>query len=222
MRRVHSSNETAILKAVDTPSQKVNSMRKPKRATIEGPNGTQQAEPPTVPRSPETTAIESVISSQAQTISEDASDTTAVQNLPSLILGDQAGWVAGRLVRFFGTLVDSQLGISRCQNGDKTGSSAQGCSSSNDKATGSANSTVRGREKGTQRCDDQDYSSDIPEDEGGDNIRKKKHLKLDETPKERIACPFMKRYPLEFLSWRTCVGPGFDGIARMKYVTYPQ
>ncbi|KAF6822084.1 hypothetical protein CMUS01_11222 [Colletotrichum musicola] len=32
----------------------------------------------------------------------------------------------------------------------------------------------------------------------------------------KIACPFMKRHPARFRAWRTCFGPGFDGMNRLR------
>ncbi|KAF7527698.1 hypothetical protein G7054_g10389 [Neopestalotiopsis clavispora] len=43
-----------------------------------------------------------------------------------------------------------------------------------------------------------------------------KRIKTSSSSKQRIACPYMKRYPAEFSTWRTCPGPGFDGMNRMK------
>lgn len=36
----------------------------------------------------------------------------------------------------------------------------------------------------------------------------------------RISCPYFKRFPEVFCSRRTCLGPGFDGMNRLKYVTF--
>ncbi|KAF3806804.1 hypothetical protein GCG54_00007053 [Colletotrichum gloeosporioides] len=46
-----------------------------------------------------------------------------------------------------------------------------------------------------------------------------KRRKIAEADKPKIACPFMKHSPTEFSDvskWRTCIGPGFDGMNRMK------
>lgn len=56
-----------------------------------------------------------------------------------------------------------------------------------------------------------------------DKTPESKRRKIAEAGKPKIACPFMKHSPTEFSDvskWRTCIGPGFDGMNRMKYVRW--
>ncbi|KAI6378378.1 hypothetical protein MCOR25_002246 [Pyricularia grisea] len=52
---------------------------------------------------------------------------------------------------------------------------------------------------------------------GDDPSHSAKRIKLEkQSPGERIACPYFKRFPESFGSRRTCLGPGFDGMNRLK------
>ncbi|KXH46095.1 hypothetical protein CNYM01_06832 [Colletotrichum nymphaeae SA-01] len=58
-------------------------------------------------------------------------------------------------------------------------------------------------------------------DESNDRNRNKKRTKTDEDDnRQKFACPFYKHDPARYKSHRTCVGPGWHGIHRMKEHIY--
>ncbi|KAF4846076.1 hypothetical protein CGCSCA4_v006322 [Colletotrichum siamense] len=69
---------------------------------------------------------------------------------------------------------------------------------------------MKGKGKRPLRADDDiDDFGEAPDDG-------EPEAKRNRPDKPKIACPYMKRFPAEFCTWRTCVGPGFDGMNRMK------
>jgi hypothetical protein len=46
--------------------------------------------------------------------------------------------------------------------------------------------------------------------------RKPKRPKMESSQGQKLVCPYMKHDPIEYSKSRTCHGPGFDGINRLK------
>ncbi|KAK2765688.1 hypothetical protein CKAH01_15629 [Colletotrichum kahawae] len=129
--------------------------------------------------------------------------------------------IVNRLLVFFNKYIDYRLGIieaqqhgctssgdSRSPQGANEGMGSQGRPS---KAKGTAKEKGKGK-RALQTNDGFDESGEAPDDEVPEAKRNK-------TDQPKIACPYMKRFPAEFGAWRTCVGPGFDGMHRVKSVS---
>ncbi|KAF6832900.1 hypothetical protein CPLU01_05849 [Colletotrichum plurivorum] len=118
------------------------------------------------------------------------------------------------LLQIFGQFIDSRLGIRTAPQHGSGSSSGQGPSDfdginlHNNNARDGINNNKRRR-----RGNDDDEASGGG---AGGNWLGPRGCKEDPVAKQKIACPFMKRSPEEFSTWRTCVGPGFDGLHRMK------
>lgn len=62
-------------------------------------------------------------------------------------------------------------------------------------------------------------STDANEDEEDDDETPRKRSKrprVDDTPSEKLACPFFKRHSKKYQFWRSCPGPGWDTVHRVK------
>jgi hypothetical protein len=70
-----------------------------------------------------------------------------------------------------------------------------------------------------------DQPSGHSDDESGDHPDKRKRVSTKGIPKSsllgcKLACPFYKRNPERHKTWRSCAGPGWDTIHRLKYVRF--
>jgi hypothetical protein len=65
-------------------------------------------------------------------------------------------------------------------------------------------------------------SREISQDEDADDQGKRCSPGDDHVVGEkRLACPFFKRNSLKYKNERSCVGPGWSSVHRIKYVHYP-
>ncbi|RYP70381.1 hypothetical protein DL771_005502 [Monosporascus sp. 5C6A] len=137
-------------------------------------------------------------------------------SLPTMILGQRGQRLEQDILCFFERLVDKQMGIVQHQGGQQSRQSPRDIgstreeSSSNPTCSSSGSSRKRGISNGR---DDEDNTGG---DDRGNAGRNRKVPRLGEPAQQKIACPFMKRHPVEFSTWRTCLGPGFSDINRMK------
>ncbi|KAF4871419.1 hypothetical protein CGCSCA1_v009620 [Colletotrichum siamense] len=120
--------------------------------------------------------------------------------------------VHDKVLDFFSRFIEFKLRITGAQQ--RGGLSSKRNPRAQQKLTeiegGSQRQTSKGKGKRHLQADENfDDPGEAPDDEEPEAKRRK-------TEKLKIACPYMKRYPTEFCSWRTCVGPGFDGMNRMK------
>lgn len=138
-------------------------------------------------------------------------DSDIAANMMSTVVAQD---VYGKVLDFFSRFIEFKLRITGTQQ--RGGPSSKGNPRVQRRLTGiegeSQHQTAKRKGKRVFQEDDNfDDPSEAPDDEHPQAKRRK-------TEKLKIACPYMKRYPTEFCSWRTCVGPGFDGMNRMKYV----
>lgn len=147
--------------------------------------------------------------------SPESSQVTDAEFYSFVLSNEQIRRVNDGLLRIFGQFIHSRLGLRTAQHHGAGSSSGPGTSDfigvnsmSSDNA---ANNAARNRRKRRQEEDD-----GAPGDGPGDGDPGSKRRKEDSASKPKIACPFMKRSPTSFSTWRTCVGPGFDGLHRMK------
>ncbi|RYP13273.1 hypothetical protein DL765_006947 [Monosporascus sp. GIB2] len=110
---------------------------------------------------------------------------------------------------------DSLLGI------EALGNTIETCTLNNQSVSPDADSSPTESElTESEPTESASNDKDDEDDRGGDGRgnagRNRKVPRLDEPAQQKIACPFMKRHPVEFSTWRTCLGPGFSDINRMK------
>lgn len=67
-----------------------------------------------------------------------------------------------------------------------------------------------------KRPADREADGDSGEDEDGRRRSKAKFAKTEEIETRRLACPFFKRDPHRFKEERSCVGPGWMTVHRVK------
>ncbi|KAF6814848.1 hypothetical protein CSOJ01_03859 [Colletotrichum sojae] len=155
-----------------------------------------------------------------QSISESSSPQSSQlteDGFYSIVLSnEQIRRVNDGLLRIFGQLIHSRLGLRTAQHesGSTSGVAASSGVGFNSMSSGNdANNGTGHKRRWHQGGDDDDRTSgDGPGDDGPNSKRRKE----DSASKPKIACPFMKRSPASFSTWRTCVGPGFDGLHRMN------
>ena len=117
------------------------------------------------------------------------------------------------MVSFY-DMFDSYMGfIHRAESGSSIGSRQFSTASTNSLGKDSSRGGIR-RRKGNQ-------DDDLPEEDDDSNSRKrhKKPAKLEDTEcasKRRLACPYFKHDPRRYLGLRSCPGPGWDTIHRLK------
>lgn len=83
------------------------------------------------------------------------------------------------------------------------------------KSTVTAASRRRGSGRG-KRAAERDADGDSDDEEGGRRRSKVKIARTDEIETRRLACPFFKRDPHRFKEERSCVGPGWMTVHRVK------
>jgi hypothetical protein len=105
-----------------------------------------------------------------------------------------------------------------------TGAGEPGMSSSSHSATSqSSGSKVSSMGPGNnKRTREKDESNRPNGDDPGDDPNKRRQLtgvySLPPLVDRKFACPFFKRHPDKHRKWRSCSGPGWDTIHRLKYV----
>ncbi|KAF4820450.1 hypothetical protein CGCSCA5_v003661 [Colletotrichum siamense] len=124
--------------------------------------------------------------------------------------------IVDRLLSFFNKYIDYRLGIIEAQQRGRTPSGGsrppQGANQPTESQGRSFERKGKAKAKGKralQTNDGSDASGEAPDDD----VPEAKRNKADQP---KIAFPYMKRFPAEFGTWRTCVGPGFDGMHRVK------
>jgi DNA-directed RNA polymerase subunit M/transcription elongation factor TFIIS len=77
-----------------------------------------------------------------------------------------------------------------------------------------------GKGRGKRVRDDNDSATEDYVSERGDSRGKKKRAKREiaATAARRFACPFCKHDPVRYKSVKTCCGPGWTNVHRVKYV----
>lgn len=103
--------------------------------------------------------------------------------------------------------------------GDASTSCAPSSTSSSQRASGQVTtySEQRSHAKSKKRSshNESDASGDSDDDEGNGGLASKR-VKMDENMGKRLACPFFKRNPQRYQEERSCVGPGWVTLHRLK------
>lgn len=161
----------------------------------------------------EQTPKDSIDSETDSTMS--SSSSTALGNVSSLVLRNTSNKMNTHLVGFFECLINAKLGFRSRQN--SPGHAASGSMP----PPSSRAASIQGYPKRRARMHNEDRKRDFgrnSEDEEDENDqRERKKTRTEESKMGRkIACPYIKRYPVQFATWRTCPGPGFDAMNRLK------
>ncbi|KAJ3525279.1 hypothetical protein NM208_g11704 [Fusarium decemcellulare] len=164
---------------------------------------------------------DSASSSTGQTSSEastsNASTTTEVNILAAVLPPERASAVYKQLLIFFEKLIDERFALLRSHGPCSMSGSSRGNCSENQTSSASKETNTSNQCGGPLRGDDDGEGSDVPDDgEGGHRPVKKRLKEKGAQPKQKIACPFRKRFPEQYSTEKTCMGPGFSGIHRMK------
>lgn len=174
---------------------------------------------PPAPESVDSAEVHAVSPSSHKTCSLDESalsgSDTSSHTLTTAVLGNRGNELFDNITTFFEKLIDSKL--RRCQETGDGSRTSQGSPSSGEGVYTAGGNTQGGRNgKRARTVGDSDPGKQDDDQDGED--QRNKRTKTGEPRKQRIACPFAKRYPAEFSARRYCSAPpGFDGIHRMKY-----
>lgn len=135
----------------------------------------------------------------------------------SSILGEKGIRMLDELGGLFAKTIFQRFGFRQCLGAAQSENCGQGAGATGgqDHGQGSGQSGQTAKRKRGDDADDQGSASG--NGQGGKDPSQKR-TKMEASVRQKIACPYMKRYPVEFSTWRTCPGPGFDGMHRMKYV----
>ncbi|KAJ4386465.1 hypothetical protein N0V93_009361 [Gnomoniopsis smithogilvyi] len=97
-----------------------------------------------------------------------------------------------------------------------TSSSSQGAAPQDIQISGQSS---QGRSKKRSSQKESDASGDSDDDEGEKGLGLKR-VKMEENMGKRLACPFFKRNPQRYQEERSCVGPGWRTVHRLKEHLY--
>jgi hypothetical protein len=99
---------------------------------------------------------------------------------------------------------------------EASGDSADAFSGSTDQTSGDSKPGRSGRAKRQFDGDDRDNSSSGGGDEDGQDRGGNKRAKKDDPAERMLACPFFQHDPGSHNSHRSCTGPGWPSIHRLK------
>ncbi|KAI0146150.1 hypothetical protein GGR57DRAFT_506673 [Xylariaceae sp. FL1272] len=156
----------------------------------------------------------------SSTLDEDtdfSEQTAGYSSVIELVLGCRAQRMFAKLQAHFEQILESHFRVSKLTSDQRTRNGGKPPAPYKQSQLTYAQNYDSTRPKRSRQTDDQDNEEDqTREDRDGPGDPDPKRQKTGTSSGLKIACPFMKRYPSRFSSWRTCVGPGFDGFNRMK------
>lgn len=149
-------------------------------------------------------------SSDSATDGETGSPVSLSRKHQTLVLVD-------RLMRYFYEWLDSHTRTCTRGNDDSTSNSNRSLRQAGERSSGvtssnTASSTKRQREESPENGD-----SDPDEDDSkGKRPRKPNDVEAPAIGMRKLACPYFKRDPSTYQNWRTCPGPGWGTVHRLK------
>jgi hypothetical protein len=222
----------AILEDLNTPGKHAESLNKPDYfAKHNGMNEVSRSnlelanivEFPSENRQPEPQAESASRSDVSDTVeSADSSDDSYASSPPDMSI--RKVQLVNRLMGYFFSLFSTccrspritTLGYS---NTDQERQNMGQSSLSSEKNLSSRASQPSNKRKAEDKLEGDDTSED------GNGNGPPKKTKSDNPPESNIsakfACPYFKRNPRKYQSMRSCTGPGFDTVHRLKYVLIP-
>lgn len=164
------------------------------------------------------TRSDNAVSSACATSESDSSDSTEEYGNSSLLVAERQR-VVDRVMGYFYTIFRAVPPVRCSGNDETTNESSQSEQYTSNSPTAPAqksrhpSSTRLG--KRPQQHDDEDRSDD--EDDGlPKRPRKGEKGTEHESRKRKFACPYFKRNSERYLTRRSCVGPGWDEVRRVK------
>ena len=153
--------------------------------------------------------------------STDRSPTSSESSSP----GSSSSWITfrkqqavDRAMRWFVRWLDSRIAIYDHQHSPPkdhngpTGSSTQAQGSlPSTKQRCSSHSTKR-----TQNKRQTGGAEDEGEEDEESSRKRSKKPRIDDVPSKKLACPYFKRDSKQYRFWRSCPGPGWDTVHRVK------
>lgn len=141
------------------------------------------------------------------------SDWSEVSSPGYLSQSDRRRALADRLMEYcYAILANNDTDTSTSHAQASTSSSSQGGASQNIPTTGQSGN---GRSNKRSSHRESDASGDSDDDEGDKGLGPKR-VKMEENMGKRLACPFFKRNPQRYQEERSCVGPGWRTVHRLK------
>lgn len=171
--------------------------------------------------SPEGTEAPS--SSTSTTFSSVESVTDSDAGISAVISREQQKLVlVDRLMRYFYAWLDPRIGTSARGHNDGTSNSNTSFSPSRISSTVATSSSAISGEHGIKRR--REESSERGDNHSDEDDRKGKRRKRDNNVAveiiRKLACPYYKHEPSKYQTWRSCPGPGWDTVHRLKYVVH--
>lgn len=207
------AKKLSLPRIVDVGNDSRSSFSSPQRLSSSSKEKSMESTPCTRP----STGTESPSDGSTPSLSNNSED-----NLTTAILANYATeQIATDVTRYFMEIVRSKFGFRQrgpSSSQEQHRSSGQPSQPSQDicrEASQRGRQCLSNDRKRPRQSNGDDEDSDRAPD---DKTPESKRRKFAEADKPKIACPFMKHSPTEFSAWRTCIGPGFDGMNRMKYV----
>jgi hypothetical protein len=169
--------------------------------------------------------------SSESSLCDSETDTTASTTTDSSCFCDGGGEVVERSVRLNkASLVNQVLVYIRClvqgiivTSGwivEHTGNYEQPRGTIGRTASGgSSNSQSRKHYSDADEHQSKHTPSDEEDGEGNNGMGEMSSTKGALEPKCNFACPFFKYNPRKYMRWRSCPGPGWNTVHRIKYVS---
>ncbi|KAH0423023.1 hypothetical protein CcaCcLH18_12448 [Colletotrichum camelliae] len=205
------AKKLSLPRIVDVGNDSRSSFSSPQRLSSSSKEKSMESTPCTRP----STGTESPSDGSTPSLSNNSED-----NLTTAILANYATeQIATDVTRYFMEIVRSKFGFRQrgpSSSQEQHRSSGQPSQPSQDicrEASQRGRQCLSNDRKRPRQSNGDDEDSDRAPD---DKTPESKRRKFAEADKPKIACPFMKHSPTEFSAWRTCIGPGFDGMNRMK------
>ncbi|RYP55557.1 hypothetical protein DL769_010132 [Monosporascus sp. CRB-8-3] len=122
-------------------------------------------------------------------------------SLVTMILGHKGQRLERDILCFFERLVDKQLGIVQHNGGQQSRQSPRDIDSTREESSSNSTFSSSGSSKKRSISNDKDDEDATGGDGRGNTGRNRKAPRLGEPAQQKIACPFMKRHPVEFSTW---------------------
>jgi len=178
------------------------------------PTLTQPAAPVRSEASSDTALSPSTSWSEASDIDDDIDDDATA---PVVLTAPQRH-VVSRVMRHFLSVLDSMVPEYRTTTqgyGAQQGRSGPGFNATQHGRIGDPTRSLQSLKPKGKRPADRDDDEDDEDDED-DSHRDKRLTGAPDEPSRRLACHFFKRTPLKYREERSCVGPGWRTVHRIK------
>jgi hypothetical protein len=173
-----------------------------------------------LPPSIEETAslLSDAVSTDNSSLESQESMSTEEENEPSP-MGAERHKVVDRVMNYFYTIFQAMPAVSQKGREESQKSSSQTASNSSIDTSIPTSALVdplnKRMGKHPRRNNDQDHS-DEEDDQPPKRPKKEKVLAEPKNLKQKFACPYFQRDPEKYLTRRSCVGPGWDEMRRVK------